>query len=105
MEFKGAQGEWISKSSVSDRQGLVKVRIVPKYDSGFSSHAICTIDVRNAYSKDEKEALANVRLIEAAPDLLEACVEFVRKCDNGTARSVKSYKQMSEAINKALING
>lgn len=30
--------------------------------------------------------------------LLAACVEFVRKCENGEARSVRSYKQMKEAI-------
>lgn len=35
-------------------------------------------------------------------ELLEACIEFVRKCESGEARSIKSYKQMKKAINKAL---
>lgn len=44
---------------------------------------------------------ANARLISAAPDLLEACKEFVRKCECGEARSKRSYAQMKEAIAKA----
>jgi len=40
-------------------------------------------------------------LIAAAPDLLEACKEFVRKVDCGEARSVRSYAQMKAAIRKA----
>ena len=44
---------------------------------------------------------ANAHLMDASPDLLAACVEFVRKVDEGTARSVKSYAQMKAAIAKA----
>ena len=40
-------------------------------------------------------------LIAAAPDLLAACVEFVRKCECGEARSRRSYRQMKAAIAKA----
>lgn len=40
-------------------------------------------------------------LIAAAPDLLDACVEFVRKCECGEARSTRSYQQMKAAIQKA----
>lgn len=35
---------------------------------------------------------------QAAKLLYEACKEFVRKCDCGEARSVRSYAQMKEAI-------
>lgn len=49
----------------------------------------------------DEQTLANAKLIAAAPELLAACIEFVRKCDVGEARSVRSYKQMSEAIKKA----
>ena len=48
-----------------------------------------------------EEHKANARLIASAPDLLEACEEFVRKCDCGEARSVHSYAQMKKAIKKA----
>lgn len=34
-------------------------------------------------------------------DLLEACQEFVRKCENGEAKSTHSYAQMKAAIAKA----
>lgn len=43
----------------------------------------------------------DAHLIAAAPELLAACKEFVRKCDAGLASSRKSYAQMSAAIAKA----
>ena len=45
--------------------------------------------------------MTNARLIAAAPKLLAACEEFVRKCECGEARSKRSYAQMKEAITKA----
>ena len=45
--------------------------------------------------------IANARLIAAAPDLLEAAIEFVRKVDCGEGRSTKSYAQFKAAIAKA----
>ena len=47
------------------------------------------------------EACANARLISAAPELYEACAEFVRKCESGEACSTRSYAQMKAAITKA----
>lgn len=44
---------------------------------------------------------ANAHMMAAAPELLAACEEFVRKCDAGEARSVRSYAQMKAAIAKA----
>jgi hypothetical protein len=43
----------------------------------------------------------NANLIAAAPELLEACKEFVRKCECGEASSRRSYAQMKAAIAKA----
>ena len=43
----------------------------------------------------------NARLIAAAPELYEACREFVRKCECGEARSRRSYAQMKAAIANA----
>lgn len=40
---------------------------------------------------------------EAVPMLVEACREFIRKCDAGEARSLRSYKQMQEALAKAAL--
>lgn len=42
------------------------------------------------------------KLDEAAFDLLAACIEFVRKCDCGDARSRCSYTQMKAAIARAI---
>ncbi|HZR03870.1 MAG TPA: hypothetical protein VFA81_11925 [Burkholderiales bacterium] len=49
----------------------------------------------------EHDNEANARLIAAAPDLLAACEEFVRKVNAGEARSTRSYRQMKAAIAKA----
>lgn len=35
---------------------------------------------------------------QAMAKLYAACAEFVRKCDVGEARSVRSYAQMKEAM-------
>lgn len=43
---------------------------------------------------------ANARLIAAAPELLEAAKDFIRKVDEGRARSVDSYTKFSAAITK-----
>ena len=65
--------------------------------------AIAVVD----HSRDGHEETRTVaaptyaHLIAAAPDLFEACKEFVRKVDCGEARSKRSYKQMKEAIAKA----
>ena len=39
--------------------------------------------------------------LEVKEELLEACKEFVRKVECGEARSVRSYKQMKQAIKRA----
>jgi hypothetical protein len=43
---------------------------------------------------------ADARLIAAAPDLLDACREFVRKVECREARSKRSYEQMKAAISR-----
>ena len=46
-------------------------------------------------------AKKHAHLISAAPDLYEACAEFVRKVDAREARSTSSYNQMKAALSKA----
>lgn len=38
--------------------------------------------------------------IEAVEGLVEACEEFVLKVEAGTARSVRSYRQMKDALER-----
>lgn len=52
---------------------------------------------------DEIATEANAKLFAAAPELLDACVEFVRKCECGEAQSRRSYAQMKAAIAKAEV--
>ena len=81
---KHTQGEWITKEGQIYPQETGKtLALIPYFD------------------KDNEEQQANAKLIAAAPELLDACIEFVRKVDCGMARSTKSYKQMKEAIQKA----
>lgn len=46
------------------------------------------------------ETRANARLIAAAPKLLAACQEFVRKVECGEARSRRSYAEMKAIIDE-----
>ncbi len=80
-------------------------------EAGRSTNDVSAGTVRQAAKKlleleQENERLrADVARLEqltaAAPDLLAACVEFVRKCECGAARSKSSYAQMKAAIAKA----
>lgn len=51
------------------------------------------------YAKAAPDVMRDV-LIAQRDELLAACEEFVRKCDSGEARSVRSYAQMKAAIEK-----
>ena len=53
------------------------------------------------WGEPEKEIEANAHLVAAAPELYEACKEFVRKCECGEARSHRIYAQMKAALAKA----
>lgn len=69
------------------------------------AHWIAECDAGLDFDTDHEaqldENIANAHLIAAAPDLLAACKEFVRKCECGEARSTRSYIQMKAAILKA----
>ncbi len=50
---------------------------------------------------DVEMEVANFTLMTAAPVLLEAAKDFVRKVDEGRARSVDSYTKFKDAIAQA----
>lgn len=89
MEFKGTKGRWKANNEESYYNGY---KDTFKVNYGVDGECVCEV----------VHGFDNAKLIAAAPELLEACIEFVRKCDDGEAKSVRSYKQMSEAIKKAL---
>lgn len=60
-----------------------------------------TVSIGRGQSNADGELEANARLIAAAPELLAACIEFVRKVDAGEAKSTRSYEQMKAAIAKS----
>ena len=101
METKFTPGPWRLNFGVDEGKPFPEdwkqVSISSKSEYG---PVIVTIDFEN-WDVTKEQGQANARLIAAAPDLYEACKEFVRKVDCGEARSVRSYKQMKSAIAKA----
>lgn len=95
-EFKGTEGPWEFK-----RTGKGHFLISGIGWEDFAKVYTIT-DGGDFDGKLADEAKANAKLIAAAPDLLEACMEFVRKVECGEAKSKRSYAQMKQAIEKAL---
>lgn len=104
-EFKGTPGPW-SLPHFSDDNVECNCPWV-LCDSYCGS--IATID----YSKEGvgwmegdnppiSEAKLNGYLISAAPDLLQAAIDFIEKVDDDRARSTDSYNKFKLAVNKAL---
>ena len=71
----------------------------PQIGNANTGEAVCTM-LGNEKNKNDS-IHANAALIAAAPDLLAACQEFVRKVETGEAKSTKSYAQMKAAISRA----
>lgn len=94
-EFKGTKGPW----RFDDLDLKVKAcdDANPKYQT-----VIAETNSKMDYSPGKRLQFYNSLLIASAPDLLEACMEFVRKVERGEAKSTKSYNQMKKAISKAL---
>lgn len=94
-EFKGTKGEW-----------FVSGEKWPVIESKNTDPSIIvtypTIATINSTFREFDEYTANAKLIAAAPELLAACQEFVRKVEAGEAKSKKSYEQMKSAISSAL---
>ncbi len=88
-EFKGTNKPW----HFVEYPGFLEIQDGESY----SDNNILDVD-----KVGRQIAEANANLIASAPDLLEACIEFVRKVECGEAKSTKSYEQMKKAISKAL---
>jgi hypothetical protein len=77
---------------------MTKPQIIPNH--GISSMLDFSEALRSVRNNNECNHQKDVdsRLLSAAPYLLAACKEFVRKCECGEVRSVKSYNEMKKAI-------
>ena len=96
METKFTKGVWQIDIESDGNMWIAQennTKPIANVCSGFNSQT-------RKYEPTEEEK-ANAQFIIGAHDLLAACVEFVRKCDCGEAKSKRSYKQMKEAIAKA----
>lgn len=84
--------------------GVPFIEIYAGEEGTSSFEPICRVepgmDDAETFTLDERHT-ARARLICAAPDLLAAAKEFVRKVDAGEAKSTKSYAAFKAAISRA----
>jgi len=99
MEFKGTKGRWQVKHSESK----TAFNVVGTVLGGRYKIARCPylqseklVDITNSLEK--KEAKANARLIAAAPELLDACIEALKFVDV----EEPAFDVLQAAINKAI---
>lgn len=94
-------GPWEASTGENDGRDFITIEHdgFPLCEVRGTNDMSCIDEEQEPYIADEM--VANAKLIAAAPDLLEACIEFVRKVEAGEARSIRSYAQMKAAIKKA----
>ena len=108
MEFKGTQGEWKIKNTISDLAtnicvGKTRIAEVKHYfGEGFPD------------DPKKEEGTANAKLIVASPIMLKALTQFVNDFESDYVLSdgtivddpntilLENYKSCKKAINKAL---
>lgn len=98
FEFKGTPGLW----SYEEDYDKEYVQPTCKINSSYGIEGIAT--VWSGSNKMTEQCIADAQLISAAPELLEAALDFVNKVDEGRATSTDSYNKFKQAINKALGN-
>ena len=87
-DLKHTKGEWITNEGQIYPQETGKtLALIPYFD------------------KDSEEMQSNAKLIAAAPDLLKACIEFIKEeTENGLyGPQFPLIIKIKEAINKATI--
>lgn len=92
MKFKGNEGSWSTTTNPLEVGNFrASVWRTKKFGNEVGSTLIA--DVENVQDAD---------LIAAAPDLLQAAIDFIEKVESGRARSTDSYNKFKLAVNKAL---
>src|SRR5437868_3901379 len=103
---KYTPGPWKSRIASPSDATLIVAGPAP---DGDGYERICTVRAREDrdYSKDDDRALANARLIAAAPDLLEACRLTLQILENLTTEDYSrggdkpARKALEAAVAKA----
>lgn len=104
-KFKGTPGEWgvphLSDDNVKCNCGYV---LCETYCGSVATvnHSKEGADWMEGDNPPLEEAKANGYLIGAAPNLLEAAIDFLEKVEDGRARSTDSYNKIKAAVYKAL---
>jgi hypothetical protein len=93
LEFKGTQGEW-GCSEIMNFSGT----LVSYINTSVKEIA----QLRGCVSGEEEEALANAKLIAAAPDLLKALQDLLDVDEVDVHSLFKVQQNAHKAINKAL---
>ncbi len=93
IEAKHTPGPWLQEPGDT----VICIRATADHES----YRIADVGGMPYWKRFTEADKSNARLIAAAPDLLAACKEFVRKVDAGEAKSTRSYAQMNAAIAKA----
>lgn len=102
MTVKHTPGPWALETLRTSCGICHKVGPFPGIrDNDEPRHACLYADYPSKHNPADAELEANARLIAAAPDLLDAAIEFCRKAESGEAKSSKSYAAFKSAIAKA----
>jgi hypothetical protein len=90
-----------TRAKKATTHGICEIKPFDNYDKEITVFIGDVLININNDDVDHDEAAAITRLIAAAPDLYDACAEFVRKVECGEAKSTRSYRQMKDALAKA----
>ena len=97
LEFKGTKGDWSFEEDFDKHYDQPTIKV----NSSYGIEGICT--VWSGSDKIQDETICDAKLIAAAPDLLAACIEFIKRVEKGEVRSTKSYNRFKEVVEKALL--
>jgi hypothetical protein len=73
---------------------------------GDTYNSICTVHIQNSWNErfqpiEDKEAIANAKLIAASPELLAACVKALKEIQDPARDGTLAENDLINAIKKA----
>lgn len=98
------RGEELLSKTLPLRTGCDGAIVTGSEEDWVVAQIVCRADNWGTTNEeDECIAAAMVSRVNTWPLLRDACIEFVRKCENGEAKSKRSYAQMKAALKEAGI--